>query len=108
MSGVGFGLGGLGNAGGDLFGHDQMRCTFTALEGDTDAHRIEDGKLLGSPGFRGQRTIGMDDPLLSLLAIVLSSSYVYYVPYPLRSIHCQASSHLGTMQRRRPHGPRHG
>jgi hypothetical protein len=30
------------------------------------------------------------------------------VTEPLRNIHCQASSRLGTMQRRCPHGPRHG
>jgi hypothetical protein len=39
------------------------------IEGDADPGRIEDGKFLGSPGFRGQLPIGMDDPLRLILGI---------------------------------------
>jgi len=39
------------------------------IEGDTDPSRIEDGKLLGSPGFHGQLPIGVNDPLGLILGI---------------------------------------
>jgi hypothetical protein len=41
------------------------------IEGETDARRIEDGKLLGSPGFHGQLTVGMYDPFRLILGIEL-------------------------------------
>jgi len=39
------------------------------IEGDTDPGRIEDGKLLGAPGFCGQRTIGVNHTLCLILGI---------------------------------------
>jgi hypothetical protein len=41
------------------------------IEGDTDPGRIEDSKLLGAPGFRGQLPIGVKHTLCLILSIEL-------------------------------------
>jgi len=41
------------------------------IEGGTDTGRVEDGKFLGSPGFRGQLTVGVNDAVSLILGIEL-------------------------------------